>query len=43
MICFSLYHVCDIQDLAGHGLPVLARRRSKPQFLERLVYQFLQQ
>lgn len=38
-----MYHVCDIQDLASHGLSVLAGGRGKPQFLERLIYQFLQQ
>lgn len=38
-----MYHICDIQDFAGHGLAVVAGGRGKPEFLECLVYQFLQQ
>lgn len=38
----NTHHVCDVQDLSGHGFFVVARRRGEPEFLECLIHQFLQ-
>lgn len=37
----STHHIRDVQDLPGHGIFVMTRRGSEPDFLERLIHQFL--
>lgn len=41
MSCTKTHHVCDVQNLSGHSVFVVAGCRRKPQFLKCLIHQFL--
>lgn len=45
VLCSALspgtHHVCDVEDLAGHGVFIVIGCRGEPEFLEGLIHKFL--
>ena len=45
VLCSALspgtHYICDVEDLAGHGVFIVIGCRGEPEFLEGLVHKFL--